>query len=82
MDHDQILRIERWTEMYPVGTRVRYWPIRHDVGDMEAEHYDCRTRSGPWLLGGHTVVMQISGWSGCVALAHLEVLRETEASTE
>lgn len=58
---------EVWMARYPVGAVVRYWPgVREGVGIAS------RTRSLPWVLGGHTPVVMVEGHAGGVALTHVE----------
>jgi hypothetical protein len=65
-DPEQLQRIvDQWNEEHPVGTTVRYWPVR---GDDECDV--TATRSEAWLLGGHTPVVMIDGRAGGVALDH------------
>lgn len=60
-----------WNERYPIGTRVRFTPVR---GRPETE--ESRTRSEAWELGGGIPVVKIEGRTGGVALDHLEVIAE------
>ncbi len=54
---------------FPVGTRVRYFPI---AGEKTfSEH---ATRSAPWQLGHGQVVVALTGKSGGVAVEHLQKL--------
>lgn len=53
----------------PVGTRVRYFPIK-GIG----ESIDTTTRSEAWELGHGETVVKIQGRSGGVCLSHIEVL--------
>lgn len=56
-----------WNARYPVGTRVRYFPIAG-----EPAYEETCTRSKAWQLGsGHSVV-KVEGRAGGVSLRHLE----------
>ena len=66
---------EEWNARVPVGTPVRYWPIR---GHKQTR--DIRTRSAAWMLGGHTLVVMIDDQSGGVAVSHLRVLPQVVAT--
>lgn len=62
---------ESWNAAYPVGTRVRYWPVYPPHGIPPV---DTTTRSEAWALGDGSVVVLIAGKSGGVWLSHVEVL--------
>jgi hypothetical protein len=63
------LTASQWNELYPVGTDVRYWPIRD-----EPECRDSTTRSEAWELGHGEPVVKIKGQAGGVLLSHLIVI--------
>lgn len=63
---------ESWNEAYPVGTRVRYWPIYPPIESCPP--IDTTTRSEAWALGDGSVVVCVAGKSGGVSLSHVEVL--------
>jgi len=53
-------------ERFPMGAKVRYFPVKGDTDFVNAE-----IRSQPWLLGsGHPVIM-ITGRTGGVSVDHL-----------
>lgn len=56
-----------FAEAAPVGTRVRYYSV---LPADEDAFVDSFIRSGPWEMGGRTVVM-IDGKSGGVDVGHL-----------
>lgn len=60
-----------WNAAYPVGTRVRYWPVYPPHGIPPV---DTTTRSEAWAIGDGSVVVLIAGKSGGVWLSHVEVL--------
>ena len=62
---------ESWNAAYPVGTRVRYWPVCPPHGIPPV---DTTTRSEAWTLGDGSVVVLVDGKSGGVHLSHIEVL--------
>ena len=62
---------ESWNAAYPVGTRVRYWPVYPPQGIPPV---DTTTRSEAWMLGDGSVVVLVEGKSGGVHLSHVEVL--------
>lgn len=61
------------TEELPSGTLVRYWP-----GAREGAGTISRTRSEVWELGHGTPVVKVDGYSGGIALTHVEVLGTAE----
>ena len=67
---------QSWNDQYPVGTRVRYWPIYPPIESVPP--VDTATRSPAWALGDGTTVVSIEGRSGGVALTHIELLPSTE----
>ena len=58
---------ELFTQHHPVGTAVRYWPIR---GAPEFE--DSKIRSEAWVLGHGAIVVKIEGRTGGVSVGHLQ----------
>lgn len=61
-----IALIEQFNEVCPIGTPVLYWP-----GERGGEGQKSVTRSAAWLLGGHTPVVMVEGYSGGIALSHV-----------
>jgi len=63
---------ETWNAAYPVGTRVRYWPIYqpHSVPPV-----DTTTRSEAWSLSDGTAAVHVNGKDGFVCLSNIEVLQ-------
>jgi hypothetical protein len=59
--------MEEKTKM-EVGTRVL---VHLDFGG----ELETLTRSKPWMLGGHTWVVQVNGIAGCYDLTHMEIIR-------
>lgn len=70
---------DSWNAAYPVGTKVRYWPVYPPIDSIQP--VDTTTRSEAWALGDGTVVVSIAGKSGGVALSHIE-LRQAGAAKE
>ena len=60
---------EEFNDTYPVGTLVRYQPVKGYV-----ERVDTCTRSGAWTLGHGAVVVKIEGQVGGVSIDHLGVM--------
>lgn len=65
---------DAFNEHVPVGTAVRYFPIRGYFS-----HLETRTRSKAWALGSGQVVVMVDGKSGGVAIDHLVVIEDGEA---
>jgi hypothetical protein len=59
--------VEAWKDVAE-GTDV---VVTKDRG----EQFQTKTRSAPWLLGGHTAVIMVEGISGCYSL---ERIRKSE----
>lgn len=57
---DQVRLVEAWKDV-PLGMDVI---LTKDNG----EQFPTKTRSAPWLLGGHTAVIQVDGIAGCYRL--------------
>lgn len=64
-------QLAAWNALHPVGCRVRYYPV-----PGRGQHTDTVTRSEAWILGGHSIVVQIQGRTGGVAINHLERITE------
>ncbi|REF00242.1 hypothetical protein [Thermomonospora umbrina] len=64
-----------WNRLHPVGTPVTYWPGRRKGPGRRS-----RTRSKAWVLEGHTAVVSVEGHAACVALTHVQVIRDGGAS--
>lgn len=56
--------VRAWT--HPVGTKVL---VRLDCGTL----HEGTTRSMPWVLGGHTAVILVTGISGAYRLSRVAV---------
>jgi hypothetical protein len=52
-----------WNMRNPIGTIVNFHPV---IGRPEFRVR--KTRSEAWVLSGHTIVVQLEGESGCVAV--------------
>ena len=61
-------QVDDWNERFAIGQPVRYWG-----GAREGEGKVSRTRSRAWEICGHASVL-IEGYSGGVALSHVEPL--------
>lgn len=66
------LSSEEFNSRYPVGTVVRYWPIKRGNGAFEGGPMVAPTGSLAWDVCGEPVVA-IEGKEGGVALSHLEI---------
>lgn len=64
--------VDRFNELYPLGTPVAYWP-----GEREGDGRQSVTRSFAWLLGGHTPVVMVEGYPGGIALTHVLAPRKS-----
>ncbi|MFJ1696222.1 hypothetical protein ACIOHC_13885 [Streptomyces sp. NPDC088252] len=59
----------QWNARYPVGTPVKAYP-----GVYGEDGFTTWTTSKAWTLGGHTPVALVEGYSGGIALTHLDVI--------
>lgn len=59
---------------HPVGTEVRYYPIRG-----EADHRVTKTRSEAWELGHGAAVVLVDGLTGGVLVQALQVVASGNA---
>lgn len=63
--------VDLWKEV-PEGAPV---VVTRDLG----EQFRTKTRSIPWLLGGHTAVIMVEGISGAYSLERVQRVVDTEA---
>ncbi len=61
--------VDEFNQRVPIGTSVRFWP-----GFREGDGRLSRTRSGAWLLGGHTPVVMVEDYVGGIGLTHVDIL--------
>lgn len=64
---------EEWNKKYPIGTKVRYYPIK-GIPEYDNKYRDSVTRSEAWTLGHGTAIVKIVGTAGGVDLDHLKIL--------
>ncbi len=73
------LTAEQWNEKHPVGTPVRYWPVRPTASVPPVE---TKTRSAAWNVGNNRPIVMVEGVAGGVHLTHVDVLPiATESAT-
>lgn len=60
---------------FPIGCRVRYWPV---AGDLENSLHN--VRSVPWRLGHGAIVLKITGKAGGILHTHLRRTNDGEAA--
>ena len=60
------MTVTQWNDRYPIGTPVRYFPIK---GQPECRH--TKTRSEAWALGHGAIVVKVEGQAGGVSIDHL-----------
>jgi len=66
--------IKEWNEKYPLGTKVRYFPIK----DVLHDYQDYITDSLAFDDSSKTPVIFLKGKSGYVSLAHVTPLDKPE----
>lgn len=69
----QLAAVERWNSTHPVGVLVKAYP--GVIGDKERAVIG-RTRTKAELLSGHTAVIWITNYTGCIALSHVVPIGE------
>ena len=57
------------SNMFPIGTKVKYFPI---FGEDKFE--ETEIRSAAWALGHGELVIKVNGRAGGVVVSHLEYL--------
>lgn len=62
---------EEFNEKYPIGTKVRYYPIKKNTDFVETQ-----TRTPAWTLGCGNAVVSVVGIAGGVWLEHVEIMDE------
>ena len=63
-----------WNAAYPVGAKVRFWPVIRADGSRPLPPLYTETRSEAWVLPSGDAVVLVNGKSGGVAISHVEVL--------
>ena len=62
------MNIEKVTKKYPIGAKVRYYPVKGN------ELYrQTKIRSEPWALGHGELVVKVEGETGGVSVNHISV---------
>ncbi len=64
---DWTMTLQQAQETFPVGTKVKYFPVMGEKAFRE-----CEVRSEPWVLGHGAVVVKVTGMAGGVSVKHLE----------
>lgn len=59
--------VAEWNRLHAVGTAVLAFP-----GTRDGRSLKTRTRSEAWVMGGHTAVVLVDGYPGCIALTHID----------
>ena len=67
-----------WNAKYPIGTRVKFYGVIHNKRE-DREGIIFTTCSLAQVLGGHTAVVWLDQYVGCVAL---DALKPFEAGEE
>lgn len=68
------LTAAQWNVQYPVGTRVKAYP-----GVYGEDGFTTWTTSKAWTLSGRTPVAIVEGYSGGIALTHLDPIQDGAA---
>lgn len=69
-------RVDVFNREYPVGTPVRYWPVRHEDGSFDTtwEPREGMVRGVAYVNSAGGAVVFVTGITGCVSISHLEPL--------
>lgn len=70
-------QVEAWNAAHPIGTWVDRYKLMNPRQMLDKAY---RTRSLAEVLGGHTAVVWLEGFSGCVALDSLAPLAAIAAA--
>lgn len=70
----QPMTAQEWNDHYPVGTRVAAFPITRDEEPLLT-----RTRSKAWEFGHGAAVVSVEGYTGGIALTHIDVIEGGES---
>lgn len=79
MRKDSANKIHDWNRDCPIGTFVQRFALMKPRREPQGMH---RTTSTAWLLGGHTAVVMLENFSGCVALDALELVEQEDEQEE
>lgn len=63
------LELEAVAGRFPIGQRVRFYPIAGDLNSITTA-----IRSAPWRLGHGEIVLKVAGRTGGVLISHLELI--------
>lgn len=58
----------KWNKENPPGTEVIYYLRRKPFRDGTST----RTKSFAWVIGGHSLVVLLNGFSGCTSIDHIK----------
>ncbi|MFJ4785059.1 hypothetical protein [Streptomyces sp. NPDC088794] len=72
------MNAKTFNRLHPVGTRVFAYPGARPEDVPDTRRLVTRTRSKAEVLGGHTDVVWVYGYSSCIALDHVDVVSEAE----
>lgn len=61
-----------WNRRNPVGTPVVAFPGARPSVDECVTGLFTATRTEAWVLGGHTAVVMVKGYSACIATSHVD----------
>lgn len=66
LDAQRLYEVEDFNTRCPIGTPVDFWP-----GFLDDEPRRSVTRSKAEILSGHTPVVWVEDYAGCIALTHV-----------
>ena len=62
-------QVDKFNEDNAIGTPVSYWP-----GLREGTGRDSFTTTPAWVMGGHSAMVTVDGYSGGIALSHVKAI--------
>lgn len=72
------MNADEFNALYDVGVPVFAYPGARPEGHGDVTRLVTRTRSRASVLGGHTDVVWVDGYSACIALSHVDPVSEAE----
>ncbi|OMI34469.1 hypothetical protein [Streptomyces sparsogenes] len=74
------MNAEQFNARYPVGTPVMAYPGARPEKFPNEKRLQTRTRSVAWTLGHGEPVVMVDGYTGGIALSHVDVIDGPDAS--
>jgi len=72
LPHPDIIDLQRAERGFPIGRKVRYYPVLPHTPVVTPPPREAQVRSAPWILGHGQIVVKITGQAGGASIFHLE----------